>query len=195
VDHDTVIVGASGRVRRARPIRSGYDLVASYGTTRVLVGADGPRSAVARTLGLGIDRQFPTGIEHEYVDAPIDADDRLPCFIDRPCMPGYIGWVLRGVGVTQVGLARPQAADDDLGVVAAMERFLNKISPLFDFRARNPVAVRAGLMPCGGVVQPVARTRALLVGDAAGMVSPLTGGGIHMALEHGALGTELRIFW
>ncbi|WP_269759557.1 NAD(P)/FAD-dependent oxidoreductase, partial [Variovorax sp. E3] len=31
----------------------------------------------------------------------------------------------------------------------------------------------------------VARERALLVGDAAGMVSPVTAGGIHTALQHG----------
>lgn len=174
------------RFKRAWPTASGYDLGASYGSTRMLVGADGPRSTVARSLQLGMNSQFLAGIEHEYADAPIHADDRLHCFIDRKLMPGYIGWVLQGVGVTQVGLARRQVAEDELGVVAAMARFLDKIAPLFDFRARQPLAVRAGLIPCGGTVHPVARPRALLIGDAAGMVSPLTGGGIHMALQHGA---------
>lgn len=174
------------RFRRAWPMRPGYNLGASYSSTRVLVGADGPRSAVARCLGLGVNTQFLAGIEHEYADAPIHADDRLHCFVDRRCMPGYIGWVVQGVGVTQVGLARRQSAGDELGVVAAMDSFLDKIAPLFDFRGREPVAVRAGLIPCGGVVHPVAAPRALLIGDAAGMVSPLTAGGIHTALQHGA---------
>ena len=48
-----------------------------------------------------------------------------------------------------------------------------------------PSSVRAGLIPCGGVVRPVAASRVLLVGDAAGMVSPVTAGGIHTALKHG----------
>ncbi len=174
------------RFKRAWPIRSGFDLGASYGCTRMLVGADGPRSTVARSLELGVNHQFLAGIEHEYTDAPIHADDRLHCFIDRQLMPGYIGWVLQGVGVTQVGLARRQANGEELSAVTAMARFLDKIAPLFDFRARQPVAVRAGLIPCGGVVHPMARPRALLIGDAAGMVSPLTGGGIHMALQQGA---------
>jgi len=34
-------------------------------------------------------------------------------------------------------------------------------------------------------VNPVSAERVLLVGDAAGMVSPLTAGGIHTALKHG----------
>ena len=41
------------------------------------------------------------------------------------------------------------------------------------------------MIPCGGVVHPVAARRALLIGDAAGMVSPVTAGGIHTALKHG----------
>lgn len=45
--------------------------------------------------------------------------------------------------------------------------------------------MRAGLIPCGGPVAPVSVSRALLVGDAAGMVSPVTAGGIHTALQHG----------
>lgn len=34
-------------------------------------------------------------------------------------------------------------------------------------------------------MRPVAAKRVLLVGDAAGMVSPVTAGGIHTALKHG----------
>lgn len=172
--------------RSAEPLGAGFDLGDPVGTTRFLIGADGPRSAVARSLQLGKNREFLTGIEHEYADAPIHADTHLHCFIDRRCMPGYIGWVLQGVGVTQVGLARRQGIDDALSNVDAMSMFLGKIAPVFDFRGQRPVAVRAGLIPCGGPVDVVSQPRALLVGDAAGMVSPVTAGGIHQALQHGA---------
>ena len=47
------------------------------------------------------------------------------------------------------------------------------------------MAVRAGRIPCGGLVSPLAAERSLLVGDAAGMVSPVTAGGIHTALKDG----------
>jgi flavin-dependent dehydrogenase len=66
-----------------------------------------------------------------------------------------------------------------------MSAFLDKIAPLFDFRSREPTSIRAGMIPCGGLVHPVAANRVLLVGDAAGMVSPVTAGGIHTALKHG----------
>lgn len=107
-------------------------------------------------------------------------------------MPGYIGWVVQGVGTTQVGLARRQQQgrqreDHSDSLKRAMASFLEKIAPVFDFRGRTPHSVRAGLIPCGGVVRPAAARRVLLVGDAAGMVSPVTAGGIHMALRHGLL--------
>jgi len=66
-----------------------------------------------------------------------------------------------------------------------MSAFLEKIAPIFDFRRMRPASMRAGMIPCGGVVEPVAARRVMLVGDAAGMVSPVTAGGIHTALKHG----------
>jgi len=66
-----------------------------------------------------------------------------------------------------------------------MAAFLAKIAPIIDLRGLTPTGMRAGLIPCGGSVAPVSVSRALLVGDAAGMVSPVTAGGIHTALQHG----------
>ena len=67
----------------------------------------------------------------------------------------------------------------------AMAAFLDKIAPVMDLRNQKPASVRAGLIPCRGLVRPVAASRVLLVGDAAGMVSPVTAGGIYTALKHG----------
>jgi len=168
---------------QAQRIRSGF-ACGEAGTTRFLVGADGPASQVAKTLGLGQSRQFLFGTEYEYADAEIAEPGRLHCFIDRRLAPGYIAWVVAGVGVVQVGLARRLRGDQPAAGVA-MAQFLEKISPLFDFRGMRPASIRAGMIPCGGLVRPVAAPRVLLVGDAAGMVSPVTAGGIHTALKHG----------
>lgn len=183
------VAGASIRYgtayRSAERTASGFRLGDGLGETRFLVGADGPRSRVATNLELGVSRKFLGGIEHEYLGASIDAPDRLHCFVDRRLMPGYIGWVVQGVGTVQVGLARRLQGGDGADVKKSMARFLEKIAVLFDFRPLTPATIRAGLIPCGGLVKPVAAERVLLVGDAAGMVSPVTAGGIHMALKHG----------
>jgi digeranylgeranylglycerophospholipid reductase len=162
---------------------SGFDLGADIGRTSFLVGADGPRSTVARVLGLGQNRRFLVGLEHEYAGVELEEPDRLHCFIDKRLMPGYIGWVVQGVGAVQVGLARRLRSGDPAELKSSMAAFLQKLTPLFRFGPS--AAIRAGLIPCGGLVQPVAAPRVLLVGDAAGMVSPVTAGGIHLALKHG----------
>lgn len=169
--------------REARRTRSGFDL-GDLGTTRFLVGADGPHSRVAHVLGLGCSRKFLFGIEHEYSGARIAAAAKLHCFLDRRIAPGYIGWVIPGVRTVQVGLAY-RLRSRRRSPSEAMAAFLEKIAPVFDFRGRVPESARAGMIPCGGVVDPVAARRVLLVGDAAGMVSPVTAGGIHTALRYG----------
>lgn len=154
------------------------------GGCRFLVGADGPNSRVAKALGLGQNTHFLFGAEHEYATREIAAADKLHCFIDRQLAPGYIGWVVSGVGVVQVGLAR-RVKGEQQDIKRAMAAFLDKIAPVFDFRGQKPLAIRAGMIPCGGLVSPLAAPRVLLVGDSSGMVSPVTAGGIHTALKHG----------
>lgn len=169
--------------RDANRLQSGFDL-GEQSTTRFLVGADGPNSQVAKRLGLGLNTDFLFGMEYEYADVEIEHPDRLHCFLDRRLAPGYIAWVVAGVEMLQVGLAR-RARGDQQAVKAAMTGLLEKVAPVIDVRSITPTAVRAGMIPCGGVVKPVARDRVLLVGDSAGMVSPVTAGGIHTALKHG----------
>ncbi|MBM3147894.1 MAG: NAD(P)/FAD-dependent oxidoreductase [Actinobacteria bacterium] len=171
------------RFRGAERTRSGFRLEEA-GLTRYLIGADGPRSRVAESLGLGHNSDYLFGVEYEYADVSIPEPDKLHCFIDRRIAPGYIGWIVSGVGLVQAGLAR-RLRGERVSARAAMTTFLEKIAPMVDLRGRRPCFIRAGLIPCGGVVRPAAGPRVLLVGDAAGMVSPVTAGGIHAALKHG----------
>ncbi|MCC6195655.1 MAG: NAD(P)/FAD-dependent oxidoreductase [Burkholderiales bacterium] len=147
---------------------------------RWLVGADGPRSAVAAHAGLGRNRHFLAGVEAEYRGVEGVDPDRLHCFLDRTLARGYIGWVVPGHGgVFQIGLAcrRPQRPN--------LRAFLRKVAPVFDFAHAQCIGHRGGLIPVGGPVSPMSAGHVLLVGDAAGLVSPLSAGGIHTALESG----------
>jgi flavin-dependent dehydrogenase len=171
----------------ALPHHKGWDL-REHGRCRFLVGADGAHSPVAASLGLGRNRHLLHGIEYEYRLAPdgphMPEDDALHCFVNRSLAPGYIAWVLRGVTHLQVGLARSGHRPAP-GLKSAMNRLEARIRPIVDLGGHTPNGVRAGPIPCGGLVWPLARPRALLVGDASGMVSPLTAGGIHTALRYG----------
>ena len=148
---------------------------------RYLVGCDGARSKVAQYYNLGRNQQFLIGVEAEY-DAIDNLDeDKLHVFLDSKLAPGYIAWIVPGVNCTQIGLATrfPKAPQ--------LKEFIRKISPLFNLKNQYPLSHRAGLIPCGGLVKNYSNENVLLVGDAADMVSPLTAGGIHPAIQMGKI--------
>ena len=164
----------------ARRITNGVELLDSGLRARYLVGADGPKSCVARDFQLGVNREFLAGVEVELQDVRGVEPDRLHCFLDSELAPGYIGWVIPGVGAaTQVGLACRRPFHPDL------RAFRTKIEKLFDFSRAQIVGRRGGLIPVGGRIECFSGDNVLLTGDAAGLVSPLTAGGIHTALESG----------
>lgn len=159
---------------------SGPDL-----TTRFLIGADGARSRVAKVFGLGRNSRFLTGVEAEFTGLDRVDGRFLHCFVDSRIAPGYLAWAAPGPCVTQVGLATNQSMRPDLS------RFLDKTQNLFAYDGAEIVERRAGRIPCGGIVEPLAAPGVLLVGDAAGMVSPLTGGGIKLAFQYGRRAAQL----
>lgn len=166
----------TGAVRDGQTWRlTGHDITAKY-----LIGADGARSSVAESLNLGRNRKFLVGLEIEY-DQVGNLDGRfLHTFLNRSLAPGYIAWVVPGAGVVQVGLACKRADKPNL------QAFIERIEHLFDLKQSNIVERRSGLIPVGGIVSPTAAARVLLIGDAAGTVSPLTAGGIFTAFDFGA---------
>lgn len=153
--------------------------------TRFLIGADGARSRVAERFGLGRNKRFLAGMEIEC-DTLDELDPRfLHCFADSRIAPGYIAWAVPGIGTTQIGVAATRPLKPDLGGV------FERLKPHCDIKRIRVREKRSGLIPSGGVVRNLGRDRALLIGDAAGMVSPVTGGGIHTALHFGRRAAQM----
>ncbi len=154
------------------------------GSARWLVGADGAKSRVAQRVGLGGVEQFLYGVEHEFAGMSLNEPDALHCFMSRKLAPGYIGWATQNPGGVQLGLAfrhHPSRAG-----VPDIDAFRARVGMALGI-AENiaPTSIRAGLIPCGGPVTPLAKPGVILTGDAAGIVSPVTAGGIHSAWQHG----------
>jgi flavin-dependent dehydrogenase len=149
-------------------------------TARFIVGADGARSRVAADLGLDVNRRFLVGAELIHPVAPGAAAPAFHCVLDPRIAPGYLGWVIDDGRHAHVGVA------GDPGAMRAGIRHL-----LADFAAdapgraapTGPVERRGGPIPVGGVLRRLACPAGLLVGDAAGAVSPLTAGGLDPCLR------------
>ena len=150
---------------------------------RFLVGADGVHSKVAQATGLDRNTRLLKGVEWEY--EPIEgAGDCLHCFVDPRRAPGYIGWVVPGVGVTQVGLAVHRDCRADIS------EFVQHLDTRFGLHGSRVVEKRGGMIPINGLLRRFHADGVLLIGDAAGMVSPLTAGGIHRSYRFGKLAAD-----
>ncbi|MFF0864014.1 FAD-dependent oxidoreductase [Nonomuraea sp. NPDC003560] len=155
---------------------------------RFVVGADGARSRVARDLGLDVNRRFLVGAEIVHAVAPGSGVPAFHCVLDPRVAPGYLGWVLDDGRHAHVGVAGEPGA-----MRAGVRRLLDAFASDAPGRATpaGPVERRGGPIPVGGVLRRLACPDGLLVGDAAGAVSPLTAGGLDPCLRMSELAASV----
>lgn len=156
---------------------------------RYIVGADGAQSRVARDLGLDANREWIVGIEdvfHQPEDA--QAEPVFHCFLDPELAPGYIAWVVQDGTEMHVGVG---GYAKDFDAVEALEKFRLSLKGMIDLEGLVRLERRGGRIPVGGVLRRIASERGLLVGDAAGAVSPLTAGGLDPCMRLSSLAADV----
>ena len=157
-------------------------------TTRYLIGADGARSRVARDLKLELNREFIIGVESVLHGAVLDGPPRLLCFLDPKLAPGYIAWIAHDDEETHLGVGGYPSLFDP---TTALQDFRSRVAGIIDLRKAKQIETRAGLIPVGGVLKNIANTNGLLIGDAAGAVSPLTAGGLDPCMRLSAFAASV----
>ena len=152
---------------------------------RVVIGADGVETMVGRWAGL--DTRVPArDMEScaQYILQGIDFDpDAIYLQFGDDIAPGGYAWLFpRGVDSANVGL----------GMVALKGKGRNARQYLDDWVARRyPGGAKTGYTVGGVIVHTTVKQAygdgVMLVGDAAHMVNPLSGGGIVNAMKAGRL--------
>ena len=156
---------------------------------RVVVGADGLRSVVARAAS--VDRRSPLGpraaLTFHLIDAWGDRDARMVVVDD-----GYVGIAPVPGGRVNVGIVLGRSWFERLrreGGRAVAHAICASVFPdgAASAEALRPLDRVAGVTPLGHAVARRAGAAWLLVGDAAGFLDPFTGEGLHRAIVSAGL--------
>lgn len=156
--------------------------------TRYLVGGDGAQSRVAKDLNLDLNQEWIVGVEDVLAGVPLQGAPRLHCFLDARIAPGYLAWVAHDGEETHVGVGGYASMFDP---VSALNRFRSSLNDIFDFSEARGIERRGGRIPVGGVLKHIANVDGLLLGDAAGAVSPLTAGGLDPCMRLSTLAARV----
>jgi geranylgeranyl reductase family protein len=145
--------------------------------SRLVVGADGAYSVVARELGMGKSIQYAAGIESEIVVPEEElAKWKSRAQMDLGCIPGGYAWVFPKRNHLSIGVGCLASKARDLH--AHHRKFLNSLNMGSYTIARSS----SHLIPTCTKGRLVWQDKALLLGDAAGFADPLTGEGIYNAI-------------
>ncbi|MFW9850986.1 MAG: NAD(P)/FAD-dependent oxidoreductase [Candidatus Thorarchaeota archaeon] len=157
---------------------------------KVVFGCDGVGSIIARQFGL--HKRWPSKMitacrvaeipENEtYIEDVYSTDKEYHFYANLGGLPGY-GWIFPKQETINVGLG--VVGSHAQGLPNLFEKFIKLLErdELLPMNA-DLSGARGALVPTGGTIEQTVTDRCLLVGDSAGMVSPLTGGGIHYAMR------------
>lgn len=150
---------------------------------QVIIGADGPRSAVGRIVG-HVNAEIS---ESRQITVPLlEAFEATDIFLS-PDFPGGYAWLFPKGDVANLGIGVAQQERHRLkALLGALHAQLVEEGRV----GSEILSHTGGAIPAGGLVGPVAvrgSATVLLAGDAAGLANPITGAGINPAVQSGTL--------
>ena len=151
-------------------------------TAKLLIGCDGAHSWTRRHFKMGKPKELMIGFQTEVVGYK-NRKRWLEMYSGSSIAPGFFAWVIpSGNDSCRIGLWSTADRLDGKSIEECYHSLLNH--PLWKDRFADikETARYCGPVPSGMVRKPY-KNRVLLLGDAAGMAKPTTGGGIGPGFE------------
>lgn len=183
------------------PVEGGGVVVADQGEFRApfVVVADGASSSFGKTLGITRRKDTPLGLAvRTYYESPRTNDGFLEAWLevrkDNAMLPGY-GWLFPvGDGTVNVGvgLLSTTRRERKINLNDLQRAFVDGLPKSYGITHEGQVGpYKSGRLPLGWNVPKPFGPGFLAIGDAAGVINPLTGEGIAYAMETGKLAAGL----
>jgi len=154
-------------------------------STSIIIGADGYNSRVAKALGVAERSEPIPTLQYLIAGCDPDIQDAIRIYLGNEVAPGGYAWIFPiGEKIMEVGIGVRGAP-----LRPYMERFLKMRKK--ELGKAQIIDNRGAPVPVGGVIREYIFDGAFLIGDAAGMVIPLTGGGIHSSIAAGLAAGEV----
>lgn len=157
-------------------IRKGKEIIEIY--PKIIIGADGPLSIVGSWVN-SRNEEFLMGLQYEL---PLNKQlDYLEIYFDDRIVGGY-GWLFPKGKLANVGIGIRNSKNFRS---TALREILNEFSNFLLKEGKivnTPLSFTSGLIPAGGPLNKTVIENIMLVGDAAGLTHPITGGGIPQAV-------------
>jgi geranylgeranyl reductase family protein len=172
----------NNRVKRVELNNGNSTVVTDNGifSGRIIVGADGVYSSVAKSIGLMKNREYGIAIDGEVYPKDMKILDiyKERFCLDFDCLPKGYGWIFpkRDRLSTGVFSIKPYYP----GIKGYFYKFIESKGISVE---DSYIKIKGHHIPLGGVNNKLHQENALLVGDAAGLADPLTGEGIYYAIK------------
>ena len=138
--------------------------------SEILVGADGQNSVIAASMGNNQVKYYLRGIQVD-LKYRSEEEEKMILRLGNEVAPGFFSWQLPLGETTRFGLA-----------VAAQygtpKQYLDRLLEKLGLADRERLKTYTGKIPMGGRRATYA-DRLLLIGDAAGQIKPVSGGGLY----------------
>lgn len=147
----------------------------------VIIGADGPHSAVGRWMGNANRNLIPAVQVRVPLPRPMESTE---VYFDKAFYGGY-AWVFPRGDEANVGLGMKVRRGRNESLGKALKGFLSRLVQEGKV-ASTPTGLTAGWIPSEPLKKIVDRNM-LLAGDAAGQTHPITGAGVFQAVAAGKM--------